>query len=90
LATGDAVTNWDQGAMPLHHVTVALERLARARRIVGVDVCGDYSTPQFATTFQRALAAFDHPAMTRPSDAMLAINATTNAALLDCLKGVLT
>jgi arginase family enzyme len=89
LAASEATTNWDQGAMPLSHITTALERLSSGCNIVGVDVCGDYSPPQFATSFQAVLAYFDHPAISPPSASARAINAATNARLLDCLTSVL-
>jgi hypothetical protein len=73
LAASEATTNWDQGAMPLSHITTAL----------------DYSPPQFATSFQAVLAYFDHPAASAPSPMALALNAKTNAKLLDCLTSVL-
>ena len=45
----EAATNWDQGEMPLDHVLAVVEQLARSKRLVGADVCGDYSPPIFAT-----------------------------------------
>jgi hypothetical protein len=89
LAASEATTNWDQGTMPLSHITTALERLSGSCNIIGVDVCGDYSAAQFATSFQAVLAYFDHPKATDPSPSALAINAQTNANLLDCLTAVL-
>jgi Arginase family len=88
LAPNQATTNWDQGAMPLSHILTALERLHHRCNIVGVDVCGDYSPPEFSTAFQAVLAYFDHPAASAPSLAALAINAATNASLLDCLSSM--
>ncbi len=89
LTSADATTNWDQGGLPLNHLLQAVEKLAEARAIVGVDVCGDYSKPMFRDPFRAALAYFDHPAQTPPTPASLAINATTNEALLDCFERVL-
>jgi hypothetical protein len=89
LAPSEAITNWDQGGMPLTHVLTALEVLADRCKIVGVDVCGEYSKPEFASAFQRVLAKFDHPVMAEPTAVELERNATTNAALLKCLRTVL-
>ena len=89
LGPGDAVTNWDQGAMPLAHLLAAIERLAAARRIAGVDVCGDWSEPRFTDPFRWTLARFDHPPAITPSAETLGVNARVNAALLACLDRVL-
>lgn len=89
LGPGDAVTNWDQGAMPLAHLIAAIERLAAARHIAGVDVCGDWSEPRFTDPFRWALARFDHPPPITPSAETLGVNARVNATLLACLDRVL-
>ena len=59
-------------------------------RIVGVDVCGDYSPPRFGDPFRATLAYFDHPALEAPSPDKLAINAEVNASLLACFEQVLS
>ena len=89
LASGEACTNWDQGAMPLDHVLRAIERLAGARLIVGVDICGDWSPPRFTDPLRAALGYFDRPEQDTPSGQALAVNDTTNARLLSCLDRVL-
>lgn len=89
LGHGEAVTNWDQGELSLAHLLTAIERLAAERRILGVDVCGDWSEPRFSDPFRATLAYFDHPPPLRPSQAELAVNARTNAALIDCFARVL-
>lgn len=89
LACSDALTNWDQGELPLEHLLRAIERLAGQRRIVGVDVCGDWSEPRFSDPFRATLAYFDHPRRLRPSPEDLAVNARVNAVLIDCLERVL-
>ena len=89
LGRGEAVTNWDQGELTLAHLVAAIERLADERRIIGVDVCGDWSEPRFSDPFRAALAFFDHPPRLRPSAEDLAINARANAALIDCFARVL-
>jgi len=89
LARSDALTNWDQGELPLEHLLAAIERLAERRRIVGVDVCGDWSKPRFSDPFRATLAYFDHPGRLHPSPEELAVNARVNAALIDCFERVL-
>jgi len=90
LGRADALTNWDQGSLPLDHLLAAIERLAGERRIAGVDVCGDWSEPRFADPFRATLAYFDHPPRLRPSVDDLAVNARVNAELIDCFARVLS
>ncbi|GHE72677.1 hypothetical protein GCM10019059_35400 [Camelimonas fluminis] len=89
LAPSDAFTNWDQGALPLSHLLEAIRRLAAARRIIGVDVCGDWSAPRFTDPFRFMLGFFDHPRGVQPTPQALAINARVNATLIDCLEEAL-
>ncbi len=89
LSHADAATNWDQGEMRLEHVLLAVKKLAAARPIVGIDVCGDYSPPRFTDPFRAVLAYFDHPRLAEPSAEDLRVNAVTNATLLDCFDRVL-
>lgn len=89
LGRDEALTNWDQGDLPLTHLLGAIERLAGARRVVGVDVCGDWSEPRFSDPFRAALAYFDHPRPMRPSSEELGVNARVNAELIDCFARVL-
>ena len=89
LGPAEACTNWDQGAMPLDHVLVALARLAGARDIAGVDICGEWSPPLFTDPLRAILARLDHPANDTPSAQALAVNDATNARLLECFERVL-
>ena len=82
LGPKEATTNWDQGEMQLAHVIEAVERFARNRRVIGVDVCGEHSEPVFADPFRRALANFDNPPGPSPSPYELTRNAVTNARLI--------
>ncbi|CAN7535533.1 arginase [Bosea sp. LjRoot90] len=90
LAPADACTNWDQGELPLSHLLAAVERLAGERRIIGADVCGDWSEPRFTDPFRATLAYFDHPPCFTPTPEQLAINARVNASLIDCFQRVLS
>lgn len=90
LGPADACTNWDQGELPFAHLLTAIERLAGERRIVGADVCGDWSEPRFSDPFRATLAYFDHPPRFTPTSEQLAINARVNASLIDCFQRVLS
>jgi arginase family enzyme len=89
LRPADAATNWDQGEMPLEALLAALRRLAIGRRIVGVDICGEYSPPRFFDPVKRVAAWLDHPRAERPSPQALARNDHTNRALIDTLAEIL-
>ena len=89
LCASEAVTNWDQGSMRLAHVAALVTALAQTRKILGIDVCGDYSPPRFQDPVRATLAWFDHPADPRPDATALAVNARSNAALLDAFRRVL-
>ena len=43
LNTQEAATNWDQGSLTFKHLAEALQVLARNRKILGVDICGERS-----------------------------------------------
>jgi len=62
LREEDAVTNWEQGLFTAEDVARALRELrASGVRIVGGDVCGAWSQPQYARWKQRFAAGFDRP-----------------------------
>lgn len=89
LRPQDAATNWDQGQMPLFALLEALRCLSSGKRIVGVDVCGDYSPPRFTDPFKRIEAWRDHP-RTCPASIMAAErNDITNRALVATLAEIL-
>ena len=43
LNTQEAATNWDQGSLTFEQLAEALQVLARNRKILGVDICGERS-----------------------------------------------
>jgi arginase family enzyme len=89
LRSGEAVTNWDQGGMALDHVVAALRRLANSFRIVGVDVCGDYSRPRLKDPLRAFLSWSDRPELPPHQADDLAVNDRTNARLVAALREVL-
>lgn len=84
LPRADAITNWDQGEMPLDRILDAIAIFAERFEIAGIDVCGDYSPPRFPDPVRAALAYFDHPTQPSPDEAARAgaVNAAANARLL--------
>lgn len=89
LLFAEAVTNWDQGDMALDHILAAIRRLAVSFRIVGIDVCGDYSRPRLRDPLRAFLSWSDHPALPPHDEADLAVNDRTNARLLESFREVL-
>jgi hypothetical protein len=75
--------------MPLDALIAALSRLGESRRIVGVDVCGEYSRPRFSDPIKRIAAWLDHPRTAPMPLEILARNDRTNRALIGTLAGCL-
>ncbi|CAO3358336.1 hypothetical protein [Azospirillum melinis] len=83
LIPAEAVTNWDQGGLTLDAVLALVRRLAERRRILGMDVCGDYSRPVFSDPFRALLSATDRPRLAQPDPrTAAAINDTTNIRIM--------
>jgi hypothetical protein len=89
LRPGEAITNWDQGEMGLDHIIAAVQRLASSFRIVGIDVCGDYSQPRLKDPLRAFLSWSDHPDLPFHTDGDLAVNDRTNARLVAAFREVL-
>jgi arginase family enzyme len=56
-----ALTNWDQGRMPLAALTAMLRAVGHHKSILGADICGEYSPPRHANLFKRIESKFDQP-----------------------------
>ena len=88
LSPEEAVTNWDQGSMPLSSVLAVIGRLARGRRLQGADVCGDYSLPRFRDPFRWFLSATDRVARAPATAADLALNDSVNVRIAGALESL--
>ncbi|MBU6956453.1 arginase [Pseudomonas sp. CVAP len=86
LASEDAATNWDQGGMRLTHLLQALRMLAASKRILGIDVCGEFAQPAFSNALKRWEAKSDQPSPERWSEDDLLRNAATNQALISLFE----
>jgi arginase family enzyme len=85
LAESEALTNWDQGEMPLHALLELIAGLGAQRRIVGADICGEWSEPALHNPFKRIESRLDRPL--RATDARgLARNEAVNRALLRAIS----
>ena len=89
LRAQDAATNWDQGGMPLDALLDGIRRLGRGRRVLGADLCGDYSPPAFGgNLFKRLESWQDHPPA--PDAAARGRNAVVNRAIVAAFAEVMT
>ncbi|MGH8041462.1 MAG: hypothetical protein ACREPN_05390 [Rudaea sp.] len=77
----EALTNWDQGRMPLVALLQIVATVGVAKRIVGADICGEFSTPAHANWFKRWEARADQPRREVNRD-LLVRNEATNRQLL--------
>jgi hypothetical protein len=75
LRAEDAITNWEQGTLPLETITACIAAIREQHTIVGADTVGDYSQPVFNSPL-KWMRSF----LYRPSDAWrLQTNAQANA-----------
>ena len=62
LRIEDAVTNWEQGLFTAEDVAAALGNLRTSgAQIIGGDICGAWSQPEYARWKQKFAANFDRP-----------------------------
>jgi len=86
LASEDAATNWDQGQMRLSHLLQAIRSLAASKRVIGIDICGEFARPAFSNAFKRWEAKSDQPPAERWSETDLLRNSATNQALIELFE----
>jgi arginase family enzyme len=90
LRAQEAVTNWENGRFSIAHLEWALGKLRESSNILGGDICGAYSKPEYARFKQRFAAEFDHPKIQLPSsDQIRAINFKALQNLWPPLTGTL-
>lgn len=67
LRAEDAATNWENGLFAAEDVAWAIAALRRRAEVVGGDVCGAWSRPAYARSFQRLAGRWDHPRIEPPA-----------------------
>ena len=88
LVASDAVTNWENGYFTATDVDWALGRLRENCSMIGGDLCGAYSEPQYARRKQRFASEMDHPKLELPAvDEIRRINFGTLNRLWPALVG---
>jgi hypothetical protein len=81
LPEREALTNWDQGRMPLAAATAVIEAVGARKRVLGADVCGEYSPPAHRNLFKRIESRMDQPRRQHVREAELARNRDVDRVL---------
>ena len=85
LPESTALTNWDQGQMPLAAVMTTIEMIGAHKRIAGADICGEFSPPHHGNWLKRWEAKMDQPPRVDDAAAM-ARNEDINRELLATIE----
>jgi hypothetical protein len=80
LRAEDAITNWEQGTLPLETMTACIAAIREHHTIVGADTVGDYSLAVFNSPLKWIDSFFDRPASARRAQANMQANAINGAA----------
>jgi len=84
LPESEALTNWDQGQMPLRALLDLIAGIGARKRIAGADICGEFSSPALRNPLKRIESRIDRPQ--RSADASrLARNEAVNRELLGAI-----
>ncbi len=94
LSREDAETNWDQGVMRLPYLLKILRKLGETYKIIGADVTGDYSKPNYKGSAwmkfsKRAEILMDQPFASPDKKNASALNEAANYAILEVLSEVM-
>jgi arginase family enzyme len=87
LPEDEVVTNWDQGQMPLDAMLRFVRAIVAKRRVLGADICGEYTPLTHANPFKRWEARMDQPRRTDVAAARIEANERVNRALLAAIAG---
>jgi arginase family enzyme len=84
LPESEALTNWDQGQMPLRALLDLIAGIGARKRVAGADICGEFSPPALRNPLKRIESRIDRPQ--RSADASrLARNEAVNRELLGAI-----
>jgi len=86
LSNAYAVTNWEQGTMSVDWLSSALSIIKEEKRIIGMDITGEYSPIVIKNPVKRFLSSLDHPkqaAETVEPSKIISINEATNLKILE-------
>jgi arginase family enzyme len=85
LPEREALTNWDQGQMPLAALLAMLQAAGQRKRVLGADICGEYSPPRHANWLKRVESKMDQPARGTADQERIEGNVRSNCALAQIL-----
>ena len=85
-----AVTNWEEGMLPLEGLLVILKIIKDHLNVVGVDICGDYSKIRIHSVFKKMISYLGHPKDMGMDDLgesfINGVNEETNLKILEVLS----
>ncbi|WHZ20210.1 MAG: Arginase [Rhodanobacteraceae bacterium] len=85
LPEREALTNWDQGQMPLSALIAMLRAAGARKRVLGADICGEYSPPRHGNWLKRIEARLDQPERGKADRQRIDDNMQTDCALARAL-----
>lgn len=88
LSTEDAMSNWEQGTLPLDTVISCIHAIRGAHDIIGADTVGDYSPPIFISPLKWISSLLDRPANALRMNLQMkadGVNASANIKLAEAL-----
>ena len=90
LSHVDAITNWDQGKMPIDRLLSTVRFILSKHHAIGIDVTGDYSPAHYAgrklhVALKTLESLIDQPKHINMAIAS-AVNQASNLALLNCIR----
>ncbi|PIQ90540.1 MAG: hypothetical protein COV71_03750 [Candidatus Omnitrophica bacterium CG11_big_fil_rev_8_21_14_0_20_41_12] len=81
-----SLTNWEQGLLSLDQLLMMLRLMRRDLDIIGLDVTGDYSSPEVSNKIKAFVSRIDHPkefsAHNCSVDLIRSVNEQANLAIL--------
>ncbi len=81
-----ALTNWEEGLLPLDQLLTMLKLMRENLDIIGLDVAGDYSVPVILNKVKAIISRLDHPkkfsAKNYPAGLISSVNEQTSLAIL--------
>lgn len=84
-----ALTNWEEGKMPLDELLLLLGLIKDNLDIIGLDIVGDYSEIRLEGLIKNIASYFDHPRNLKTpetqKDIITSVNENTNLKLLELL-----
>jgi len=86
LDQSQAITNWENGLFTTDDIAWALTQLQETARLQGADICGAWSAPEYARTFQHLAGWWDHPGSDARSERATSINLQSLQSISDALR----